>query len=105
MDLLGRIPVGKGIAGYVAETGEALNVSDVYNDPRFNPEVDEEVKFVTIRGHWCLTLNLLDWLHHSLGLLSSNHHPGNLGRGPPAHQQEQCHEDIHQGELCQGELE
>ena len=33
IDLLGRIPVGKGIAGYVAETGEALNVSDVYNDP------------------------------------------------------------------------
>ena len=48
INLLGRIPVGKGIAGYVAETGEALNVSDVYNDPRFNPEVDEEVQFVTI---------------------------------------------------------
>ena len=55
-DLLWRIPVGKGIAGWVAETGEALNVSDVYTDPRFNPEVDEEVQFVTIRGHWCLTL-------------------------------------------------
>ena len=39
-----RFPVGKGIAGYVAETGEPLNVSDVYNDPRFNAEVDEEVK-------------------------------------------------------------
>ena len=35
--------MGKGIAGYVAETGESVNVSDVYNDPRFNPEVDEEV--------------------------------------------------------------
>lgn len=43
--------MGKGIAGWVAETGEALNVSDVYTDPRFNPEVDEEVQFVTIRGH------------------------------------------------------
>ena len=39
-----RFPVGKGIAGHVAETGQPLNVSDVYNDPRFNPEVDEEVK-------------------------------------------------------------
>lgn len=38
-----RIPVGKGIAGYVAQTGQTLNVTDVYNDPRFNPEVDEEV--------------------------------------------------------------
>ena len=39
-----RFPVGKGIAGHVAETGQPLNVSDVYNDPRFNPDVDEEVK-------------------------------------------------------------
>ena len=39
-----RFPVGKGIAGHVAETGEPLNVSDVYNDPRFNADVDEEVK-------------------------------------------------------------
>lgn len=39
-----RFPVGKGIAGHVAETGEPLNVWDVYNDPRFNAEVDEEVK-------------------------------------------------------------
>ena len=38
-----RFPVGKGIAGYVAQTGQALNVTDVYNDPRFNSEVDEEV--------------------------------------------------------------
>ena len=43
---ISRFPVGKGIAGYVAETGEALNVSDVYNDPRFNPVVDEEVGIV-----------------------------------------------------------
>ena len=39
-----RFPVGKGIAGHVAQTGEALNVSDVYNDPRFNADVDEEVR-------------------------------------------------------------
>ena len=35
--------MGKGIAGHVAETGVAVNVTDVYNDPRFNAEVDEEV--------------------------------------------------------------
>ena len=39
-----RFPVGKGIAGFVAKTGEPLNVSDVYNDPRFNAEVDEKVR-------------------------------------------------------------
>ena len=43
-----RFPVGKGIAGHVAETGVAVNVTDVYNDPRFNAEVDEEVG---ARGH------------------------------------------------------
>ena len=49
-NIFDRFPVGKGIAGYVAETGESVNVSDVYNDPRFNPEVDEEV----IKNIWDL---------------------------------------------------
>jgi|FrelakmetLWP11LW_1041352.scaffolds.fasta_scaffold630935_1 hypothetical protein len=36
-------PVGTGIAGYVAETGETLNVRDAYTDPRFNRAIDEQV--------------------------------------------------------------
>ncbi|MCX7632430.1 MAG: SpoIIE family protein phosphatase, partial [Turneriella sp.] len=35
-----RVPLGKGIAGYVAETGEAVNIVDVRNDPRYYKEVD-----------------------------------------------------------------
>ncbi len=35
-----RIPYGKGIAGYVASTGETLNIQDAYRDPRFNPSID-----------------------------------------------------------------
>ena len=97
----GRFPVGKGIAGYVAETGETLNVSDVYNDPRFNPEVDEEVDFFT--DFFCAynieLESFKDWLHNSLDLLSSAHYSGNYDRSSAAHQQEQRHEDIHQGEL------
>lgn len=31
-----RFPMGKGIAGYVAMTGESLNIPDAYNDSRFN---------------------------------------------------------------------
>src|SRR5688572_11836474 len=31
-----RIPVGLGIAGMVAETGQPLNIADAYADPRFN---------------------------------------------------------------------
>jgi len=42
-----RQPVGKGISGYVAETGKILNISNVYADPRFNPEFDKKSGFKT----------------------------------------------------------
>jgi GAF domain-containing protein len=35
-----RVPIGRGIAGTVAATGETINIADAYADPRFNPEVD-----------------------------------------------------------------
>ena len=35
-----RLPVGRGIAGTVAQTGEIINIPDAYGDPRFNPEPD-----------------------------------------------------------------
>lgn len=31
-----RFPSDRGIAGHVAKTGEALNIPDAYEDPRFN---------------------------------------------------------------------
>ena len=31
-----RLPVGKGIAGAVAKTGEVLRIKDAYEDPRFD---------------------------------------------------------------------
>ena len=31
----GRFPVNGGITGYVATTGETVNITDAYNDPRF----------------------------------------------------------------------
>lgn len=36
-----RFPLGTGIAGQVALTGEILNIPDAYADPRFNREVDQ----------------------------------------------------------------
>jgi K+-sensing histidine kinase KdpD len=42
-----RLPIGKGIAGYVAATGETINISDAYSDPRFNPEVDKKYGYRT----------------------------------------------------------
>ena len=35
-----RLPLTAGLAGYVARTGETVNIADAYADERFNPEVD-----------------------------------------------------------------
>jgi diguanylate cyclase (GGDEF)-like protein len=50
-----KIPVGRGIAGYVAETGQPAFVSDVSHDPHFNDKVDRITGFVT-RTIICLPL-------------------------------------------------
>lgn len=48
-----RIPIGAGIAGHVAETGESVRIDDAYADARFNPEVDRKTGFRT-RSILCL---------------------------------------------------
>jgi K+-sensing histidine kinase KdpD len=45
-----RLPPGKGIAGYVAASGETVNLENAYGDPRFNPEVDK------ISGYHTMTM-------------------------------------------------
>jgi len=42
-----RLPLGKGIAGYVAATGDTLNIEDAYLDPRFNPQIDKQSGYRT----------------------------------------------------------
>ncbi|HSE39960.1 MAG TPA: PP2C family protein-serine/threonine phosphatase [Acidobacteriota bacterium] len=42
-----RLPIGKGIAGYVAKTGKTIIIKDAYKDPRFNPEVDKRTGYTT----------------------------------------------------------
>lgn len=42
-----RIPMNKGIAGYVAETKKTLNIPNAYDDPRFNRATDEETGYRT----------------------------------------------------------
>ena len=42
-----RLPVGRGIAGTVAQTGETINIPDAYADPRFNPEPDRQSGYHT----------------------------------------------------------
>src|SRR5688572_19291705 len=41
------VPVGVGIAGTVATTGEVLDVRDAYADPRFDRRVDGELDHYT----------------------------------------------------------
>jgi putative ABC transport system ATP-binding protein len=49
MDKMGRIriPVGSGIAGAVAQTGQAIRIDDAYSDPRFNRDVDKQTGYHT----------------------------------------------------------
>ena len=42
-----RLPMGAGIAGYVASTGDTLNIVDAYLDPRFNPDFDKKTGYRT----------------------------------------------------------
>ncbi|MCV3215955.1 GAF domain-containing protein [Plectonema radiosum NIES-515] len=42
-----RIPANRGIVGYVASTGQALNISDAYKDPRFDPTTDRKTGYIT----------------------------------------------------------
>lgn len=42
-----RQPIGRGISGHVAKTGETINIQDAYHDPRFNPEFDKKTGFKT----------------------------------------------------------
>ncbi|MGD2144360.1 MAG: ATP-binding protein [Anaerolineae bacterium] len=42
-----RIPVDKGIAGWVIREGEAVLITDAYSDSRFYPRVDEQTAFRT----------------------------------------------------------
>ncbi|MGK7873540.1 MAG: ATP-binding cassette domain-containing protein [Xenococcaceae cyanobacterium] len=50
-----EIPLNVGIAGYVATTGETVNIPDPYKDPRFNPQVDRDTGFRT-RNILCLPI-------------------------------------------------
>jgi serine/threonine-protein kinase len=42
-----RVPLGTGIAGTVAATGQMINLPDPYADARFNPEIDRQTGYKT----------------------------------------------------------
>ncbi|MBI1930819.1 GAF domain-containing protein [Candidatus Poribacteria bacterium] len=48
-----RVPVGKGLAGIVAQTGKTINIPDAYQDERFDPSHDRSTGY---RTHSLLTV-------------------------------------------------
>jgi sigma-B regulation protein RsbU (phosphoserine phosphatase) len=50
-----RLPIGKGISGWVAKTGEPVLIPDCYSDPRFDPSFDKRSGFRT-RSMLCLPM-------------------------------------------------
>jgi K+-sensing histidine kinase KdpD len=54
-----RLPVGKGLSGYVAETGEAIIIPDTYADSRFNPDNDKRTGYRT-RNMLCMPMKNKD---------------------------------------------
>ncbi|HTY17533.1 MAG TPA: GAF domain-containing protein [Myxococcota bacterium] len=50
-----RMPLGAGVAGHVAASGQGCRIDDAYADPRFNRELDQETGFRT-RSILCLPL-------------------------------------------------
>ena len=61
-----RIPIGKGIAGYVARTGETVNLADAYEDPRFEQAVDRRLGY---RTRTLLCLPILNKANNIVGVL------------------------------------
>ncbi len=49
------MPTGSGIAGYVAATGDTLNIPDAYFDTRFNPDIDKVTGYRT-RSILCMPM-------------------------------------------------
>ena len=73
-----RLPVSRGIAGWVAAHGETVNLPDAYADPRFESEVDLRLGFRTksllclpIRSKSGETIGVLQLLNKKTGAFTS----------------------------------
>lgn len=69
-----RMPIGRGLSGHVAQTGETLNITDAYQDPRFDPAWDLRTGF---RTRTVLSAPLLAQTGEIIGVLQVlNKHDG-----------------------------
>jgi putative methionine-R-sulfoxide reductase with GAF domain len=72
-----RVKLGRGIAGTVAETGEVINITDAYQDARFNRDVDLTTGYHT-RTVLCVPMR--DAVGEVTGVLQAlNKHEGTFG--------------------------
>lgn len=72
-----RLNIGEGLAGYVAKTGETINIKDVQNDPRFNKDFDRASGYITksmlcfpIKNNVGKTIGVLQLLNSKSGHFS-----------------------------------
>jgi putative methionine-R-sulfoxide reductase with GAF domain len=63
-----RIPMAKGIVGYVARTGEIQNIMNAYSDNRFNQDIDRKNNYKT---NTILCVPIKDRSNHVIGKLPS----------------------------------
>ncbi len=61
-----RVKIGRGIAGYVAQTGKIVNIQDAYADPRFNQETDLRTGY---RTRTILCVPMQNHLNEVIGVL------------------------------------
>jgi HD-GYP domain-containing protein (c-di-GMP phosphodiesterase class II) len=61
-----RVQIGKGIAGYVAQSGETVNIRDAYADPHFNKATDLQTGY---RTHTILCVPMRNKLNEVIGVL------------------------------------
>ncbi len=60
-----RFDANKGLAGFVARTGEIVNIKDAYQDSRFNPEIDSKTGYKT---ETILCMPMRNMKHEILGV-------------------------------------
>ncbi|MCK7521182.1 MAG: tetratricopeptide repeat protein [Ignavibacteriales bacterium] len=69
-----RFPANMGLAGHVASTGETINITDAYNDPRFNKEIDKKTGYTT-KTILCMPMRNLS--HDIIGVFQVLNKAGN----------------------------
>lgn len=74
-----RIPLGVGIAGRVAKTGETVNIEDAYKSPLFDKEIDLQTGYKTItvlcvplKNHEGEIIGVLQVLNKKTGLFTEH---------------------------------